>query len=145
MISNTTERLFIVHSNILTKNVFSPCKEFYIDLWSFQLPNDCPLWPYFYGKFCIFFKCSLNLRVHALQSELNKVKYTNFGKFQLQRMTLKIEQAFVKMTKYIFVFILATPTLTSFFPRTFSLHFFYILYLKSSLNLWDEYHFFIFQ
>ena len=31
--------------------------------------------------FVLFFKCSLNFRAHALQSELNKVSISNFGKF----------------------------------------------------------------
>ena len=38
------------------KNCFSSCKEFYIDLWSLQLPNRWPFWPYFDGKFCLFFQ-----------------------------------------------------------------------------------------
>ena len=102
MIFNTIERLFIVYSNtfLQKKCVFSSCKEFYIDLWSFQLPNNCPFWPYFYGKFCCFFKCSLNFRAHALQLELNKVGYTNFVKFRLQSMSSKIERAFEKRTKF---------------------------------------------
>ena len=60
--------------------------------------------------FCNFFKCSLNFRAHALQSELNKDGYTNFVKFRLQSKSYKIERAFEKMTKYVFVFILPTPT-----------------------------------
>ena len=31
--------------------------------------------------FCHFFKCSLNFRAYALQSELNKVSISNFVKF----------------------------------------------------------------
>ena len=38
-----------------------------------------------------FFKCSLNFTGHALQSELNKVFISNFVKFQLQRISYKIE------------------------------------------------------
>ena len=49
--------------------------------------------------FVVFFKFSLNLRAHALQSELNKVWYTKFGKFQLQSMSSKIERAFEKQQK----------------------------------------------
>ena len=43
-----------------------------------------------------FFKCSLNFRAHALQSELNKVSISNFSKFQLQSNSSNIEQAFEK-------------------------------------------------
>ena len=64
------------------------------------------------GKFCSFFKSLLNFRAQASQSEHNKVSYTNFVKFRLQSMSLKIERAFEKMTKNVFAFILATPTLT---------------------------------
>ena len=46
--------------------------------------------------FCPLFKCSLNFRAHALQSELNKVSISNFVKFQLQRISSKIERAFHK-------------------------------------------------
>ena len=34
---------------------------------------------FFYRKVLSFFLCLLNFRVHALQSELNKDGYTNFG------------------------------------------------------------------
>ena len=44
-----------------------------------------------------FFKCSLNFRAHALQSELSKVSISNFSKFQLQSNRSKIERAFEKM------------------------------------------------
>ena len=50
--------------------------------------------------FCCFFKCSLNFRAHALQSELNKVSISNFVKFRLQSMSSKIERAFKKTTKF---------------------------------------------
>ena len=33
-------------------------------------------------NFCPFFKCSLNFRAHALQSELNKVSISNFVKLR---------------------------------------------------------------
>jgi hypothetical protein len=51
----------------------------------------------------------INLRAHALQLELYKIGHTNFVKFQLS--SSKIEQAFEKMTKNVFVFILPTTTL----------------------------------
>ena len=43
-----------------------------------------------------FFKCSLIIRAPALQSE---VSISNFVKFELQSMSLKIEQAFKKTNK----------------------------------------------
>ena len=49
--------------------------------------------------FVCFFKYSLNFKAHALQLELNKVSISNFVKFRLQSISLKIEQAFEK-TKY---------------------------------------------
>ena len=49
--------------------------------------------------FCCFFKGLLNYRGHTLQSELKKVSISNFGKFRLQSMSSKIEQAFEKTTK----------------------------------------------
>ena len=54
------------------------------------------------GKFCCFFKCSLNFIAHALQSELNKVSISNFVKFRLQIMSSKIERAFEKNNKICF-------------------------------------------
>ena len=124
MISNTTEGLFIVYSNIFLqkKIVFSSCKEFYIDLWSFQLPNKCPFWLNFYGKFCCFFKCSLNFRDPALQSELIKLGYTNFVKFRLQSMTFKIERAFTKIYKICFCLHFANSYLKIIFYTLFPKH-----------------------
>ena len=46
--------------------------------------------------FVRFFKCLLNFRAHALQSELSKVSIFNFVKFELQSMSSKIERAFEK-------------------------------------------------
>ena len=46
--------------------------------------------------FVLFFKCSLNFRAHALQSELNKVSISNLVKFFLHSRSFKIEQAFEK-------------------------------------------------
>ena len=56
----------------------------------------------FYGKFSNYFKSSLNFTDQSLQSELTKIRYTNFVKFRLPRMSFKIEQAFGKMTKKCF-------------------------------------------
>ena len=96
----------------------------------------------FMDNFVILFKCSLNFRAYALKLKLNKAGYTNFAKFRLQNMSSKIERAFEKMTKYVFVFILPSPTFTSNF-RQFHINFRKknILYLKSSISLCDEYHF----
>ena len=66
-----------------------------------------PFWPFFYGgKKCLSFKRFLNFRAHALPLELSKVGYTNFVKFELQRITSKIEWAFKRRTKFIFFFYL---------------------------------------
>ena len=53
------------------------------------------------NRFCKLFKCSLNYRAHALQSELNKVSIilSNFVRFRLQSMSSKIKQAIKKITK----------------------------------------------
>ena len=50
--------------------------------------------------FCCFFKGLLDLRAHALQSEINKVSISNLVKFRLQSMSSKIEPAFEKTTKF---------------------------------------------
>ena len=71
--------------------------------------------PILMENFVCFFKCLLNFRAHALRYVHNKVGYTNFAKIRLQSMSSKIEQAFEKRTKYVFVFILPTPTLLLFF------------------------------
>ena len=55
--------------------------------------------PILMENFVCFFKCLLNFRAHAMQSELNKVGYTKFLKFRFQNMSSKIEQAFEKMNK----------------------------------------------
>ena len=49
--------------------------------------------------FVLFFKCLLNSRAHALQSQLNKVSISNFVRFKLQSMSSKIERALEKRTK----------------------------------------------
>ena len=46
--------------------------------------------------FVSFFKCLLNFKAHALQSELSKVSIFNFVEFQLQSMSSKVERAFEK-------------------------------------------------
>ena len=59
--------------------------------------------PIYIENYVWFFKYSLNFRAHALQFELNKVGYTEFAKFRLQRMSSKIERAFEKMNKPCFL------------------------------------------
>ena len=78
-----------------------------------------------------FFKCSLNFRAHALQSELNKDEYTNFLGSDCRAWGLKLSEHLKKRTNNFFVFILQIPTLGSFF-RTFSFTFFFIFHI---LNL----------
>ena len=113
MISNTIQILFIVYINtfLQKKCVLPHVRNFTLNCGPFQLPNYYPCQHNFYGKFCCLFKCSLNFRAHALQLELKKVLYTNFVQFQLQSMSSKIERAFEKTTKYVFVFILPTSSL----------------------------------
>ena len=50
--------------------------------------------------FVRFFKCSFVLRVAAVIFELDKVSMSNFVKFELWNMTLKIEGEFEKMNKF---------------------------------------------
>ncbi len=56
-----------------------------------------------YNKKCVFLVIfTLNFRAHDLQSELNKIGYTNFVKFGLQSISSEIErvfEAFVKKTQ----------------------------------------------
>ena len=66
-----------------------------------------------------FFKCSLNFRAHALQSELNKVGYTNFAKFRLQSMSSKIERAFEKNKQTMFLSYFANSNLDIIFFTLF--------------------------
>ena len=96
MISNTTEIFFIVYCNKLLHKIcfFSSCKKIYFIYDPFSCLINVFFAPYFYGKFCHFFKCLLNFRAHNLQLKLNKVGYTKFVKFWLQRMSSKMERAF---------------------------------------------------
>ena len=111
MISNTTGRLFIIHSNALLqkKCAFPHVRNFTLIYGPYSCLIDVLFGPILMESFVSFFKCSLNFRAHALPFELNKVGYTNFAKFRLQRMSSKIEQAFEKRTNHIFVFILPIP------------------------------------
>ena len=58
-------------------------------------------------NFVIFSKACLILELMLCNRNF---LYTNFVKFEFQIMSSIIELAFEKMTKYIFVFILPTPT-----------------------------------
>ena len=101
MISNTTGRLFIIHSNafLQKKCVFPHVRNFTLIYGPFSCLIDVLFGPILMENYVRFFKCSLNFRAHALQFELNKVGYTNFAKFRLQSMSSKIEQAFEKTNK----------------------------------------------
>ena len=57
---------------------------------NWSLPNEDK------NIFSCFFKCLLNFRAHALQSEVTKVSVSNFVKVWLQSMSSQIEQAFEK-------------------------------------------------
>ena len=83
MISNTTGRLFFIHSNAFLQNkwFFPHVLDFTLIYASFSYLNRCPFWPYFDGFFFFFFKCSLTFRAYALQFELNKAGYTNLANF----------------------------------------------------------------
>ena len=98
--------------------------------------------PILMENFVCFFKCSLNFKAHALQSELNKVRYTNFVKFRLQSMSSKIEQLFGKEKKTCFCLHLVNFNLKVIFQHfIFNFFFLNISYPKSYLNFCDEYHF----
>ena len=101
MISNTTGRLFIIHSNaFLQKQKFLPhVRNFTLIYGPYSCLIDGPFGPILMENFVCFFKCSLNFQAHALQFELNNVGYTNFVKFQLQSMSFKIERALKKKVK----------------------------------------------
>ena len=98
MISNAIERLFIVYSNkFLQKNVFFLHVRNFTSIYGpFRCLIDVLSSPIFMENICNFYKFSLTIRAHALQSELNKVGYTNFVKFRLQSMSSENEQAFRK-------------------------------------------------
>ena len=98
MISNTTERLFIVYINtLLQKNVFFPhVRNFKLIYGPFSCLINILFGSVFMIFFVIFFKNKLNFWAYALQSEHNKCWYTNLVKFRLQSMSSKIELAFEK-------------------------------------------------
>ena len=104
MIFKTTGRLFIIYSNLFLpkKCVFPHVRNFTLIYGPFSCLINVLFGPILMENYVRFFKCSLNLRAHALQFKLNKVKYTNFAKFQLQSMSSKIERAFEKTNKQCF-------------------------------------------
>ena len=112
MILNITGRLFIIYSNafLQKKCVFPHLRNFTLIYGPFSCLIDVLFGPILMENYLSFFKCSLNLRAHALQFELNKVEYTNFAKFQLQSMSFKIKGTFEKRTNNVFIFILPNPT-----------------------------------
>ena len=98
MISNTTGRLFIIHSNafLRKKCVFPHVRKFTLIYGPYSCLIDVLFGPILMKNVIVFFKCLPNFRAHALQFELNKVEYTNFAKFQLQNLSSKIEGTFEK-------------------------------------------------
>ena len=76
MIYNTPEILFIVYINkfLTTKHVFLPHeRNFTLIYGPFSCKINVLFGQIFMDFFLPFFKCSLNFKAHALQSELNKV------------------------------------------------------------------------
>ena len=98
MIFNTTGGLFIIHSNAFLQK---KCVFLYVrNLTLIYGPYSCLIAVLFASilmeNFVCFFKCSLNFRAHALQSELSKTSISNFVKVELQSMDSIIERAFEK-------------------------------------------------
>ena len=98
MIFNTARRLFIIHSNafLQKKCVFPHLRSFTLIYGPFSCLIYVLFGPILMENYVHFFKFSLNFRANALQLKSNKVRYTNFAKFQLQSMSSKIERAFEK-------------------------------------------------
>ena len=94
--------LLIIYSNtFLQKNVFvSHVRNFTLIYSPYSCLIDVLFGPILMENFVSFFKCSLNFRAHALQSELTKVSISNFVKFRLQSMSCKIEREFEKRTTF---------------------------------------------
>ena len=85
---------------ILTKKcVFPHVRSFTLIYGPYSCLTDVLFGPILIVNFVRFFKCSLNFRAHALQSELSKTSILNFVKFKLQSMSSKIERAFEKTNK----------------------------------------------
>ena len=141
MISNTTARLLIMYSkSLFKKNVFfHHVRNFTLIYGSYKYLIDVLFGPILMGNFVCFFKCLLNFRAHALQSELNKVGYTNFVKLRLQSMSFKIERAFEKRKKPCCCLHFANFIFRILFLYFLFNVFFNISYPKSSLNSCDEY------
>ena len=101
MISNTTGRLFIIHSNafLQKKCVFPHVRNFTLIYGPYSCLIDVLFGPILMENFVCFFKCSLNFRAHALQSELSKTSISNFVKIELQSMDSIIERVFEKTNK----------------------------------------------
>ena len=99
MISNTTGRLFIIHSNaFLQKQCVFPCvRDFTLIFGPYSCLIDGLFGHILMKNFVGFFKCLLNCQAHALQFELKKVGYTNF---RLQSRSSNDERAFEEK-KYI--------------------------------------------
>ena len=98
MVSNTTWRLIIIHSNVFLqkKCVFPHVRNLTLIYGPYSCLIDVLFGHILMENYVCFFKCSLNFRAHALQSELSKTSKSNFVKFELQSMSSKIEGVFEK-------------------------------------------------
>ena len=83
-------------------------------LWSFLVSKFIALLAIFWLRmFFLFFQ--ILPQFHGLKSKLNKIWYANFMEFKYDRSNRLNEWAFGKQTLSVFIFILLTPTLKSFF------------------------------
>ena len=75
MVSNTTGRVIIIHSNefLQKKCVFPHVRNFTLIYGPYSCLIVVLFGPILMENFVRFFKCSVNFRAHALRFELNKV------------------------------------------------------------------------
>ena len=114
MISNTAERLFIVYNNIfLQKKVFFPhVRNFTLIYGPFNCLINVFFGPILLEKIVIFLKARSILELMLCNQNLDIL--TLLGS-DCMSMSCRIDQVFEKIIKYVFIFILLTPTLTYFF------------------------------
>ena len=101
LISDTTGRSLIIYRNwFLHKNEFFPhIRNFSLFYGPYRYLICVLFGPILMKNFVSFFKCLLNFRAHAMQSELEIFWYTYFVKFRLQSMSSRIERVFEKTNK----------------------------------------------
>ena len=82
-----------MHSNAFLQKewVFPHVMNFTLIYGHYSCLIDGLFGPIMMVNFVCFFKCSLIFQTHALQFDLNKVRYTYFAKFRYQSMSSKIE------------------------------------------------------